>query len=244
MNIEQFQNVAMNVVEGVCGILARPVELMIRPWHGTRYFPVPVIFFSTMLMIFLPLISAFTTATVQMIPFVRIQAPVGLFGLGSLSKLYFLLSFVHGIRLWRRMIHMSREEYSTYEGPPLPVFQLLPKSESHWFTRMVMEPLVLLIVTTVLKRLLIVQPGLATYLQVAAFALAMKEFIAWYRAWEYLRILLDARFAGPIIAKMADNRASGDELAAVHLAGFPKDLSPDIRQSAIAHIARVFEGDK
>jgi hypothetical protein len=73
--------------------------------------------------------------------------------------------------------------------------------------------------------------------------LAMKEFIVWYRAWEYLRELIDARFAGPIIARMVENRATEDDLAIIHLASFPKNLSPDIRQAAVSHIARAFSAE-
>jgi hypothetical protein len=138
MNIDQLQNLAINAVEGVCGIACRPVEMILRPWHGTRYFPVPVIFLSTMLMIFLPLMSAMATGITQMLPFAGFQPPIGLFGIGSFSKLYFVLSFIHGIRLWRLMLHMEKEAHSEYEGPPLFFLQLLPGSGSFWKTRILL----------------------------------------------------------------------------------------------------------
>src|SRR6202034_4038128 len=100
--------------------------------------------------------------------FCRNTTPAGLFGVGSLSKLYFLLSFVHGFRLWRRILDMSREERSTYEGPPLPFFALLPKSDSFWFSRIVLEPVFVLVTATVLGRIFIFQSGLTLYLQIAA----------------------------------------------------------------------------
>lgn len=239
MNINQLQDTAMNVVEAFCGIISRPVELMLRPWHGTRYFQPPVIFFSTLIMILLPVFSAAATGLVSMIPFSHVRPPLGLFGIGSLAKLYFLLSFIHGIRLYRRMIDMSLELNSEYEGDPLPFFRLIPGSGSFWFTRIVLEPLFLLIVATVLGRIFIFQGGLVTYLQIAGMALAMKNFIGWYRAWEYIRNLMDMRFAGPIIAKLAENQATEDDLATVHLASFPKNLAPDIREAAVSHIARA-----
>jgi hypothetical protein len=239
MNIEQLNNVAMNVVEGVCSIVSRPVELILRPWHGTRYYQPPVIFFSTALMIFLPAFSALTTDIAQMIPGVGVHSPIGIFSLGSLAKLYFLLSFIHGIRLWRRMLHMEREMISDFEGPPLPFFQLFPKSESFWFTRIVLEPAFVFVTATVLGRIFIFQSGLTIYLQIAAPMLAMKEFIAWYRSWEYLRAMLDMRVMSPIIGKMIENRATEDELNAIHLAAFPKNLSPEMREAALRHIARV-----
>jgi hypothetical protein len=245
LDINKLQYTAMNVVENYCSVISRPVELIIRPFHGTRYFPVPVIFFSTAMMIALPILSVLTTTAVSMIPFTHFTPPMGLFGIGSLAKLYFLLSFAHGIRIYRRMIHMELEECSEFEGPPLPFFRLLPKSDSFWFTRIVLEPAFVLVTAMVLEHIYIIQSGLATYLEFAAFCLAMKSFIDWYKAWEFLRILIDMRFAGPIIARLAENRATDEDLASIHIASFPKNLAPDIREAAVSHIARAYSlGDK
>jgi hypothetical protein len=74
----------------------------------------------------------------------------------------------------------------------------------------------------------------------AALMLVMKNFISWYRAWEYIRKLMDLRYAGPIIAKLVENKATEDDLASVHLASFPKNISPEMRQAAGAYIARAF----
>jgi hypothetical protein len=238
--IEQLENTAMAVVENVCGIVARPLELPLRPWHGTRYFSVPVVFFSTMLMIFLPLFSALATGAMRMIPFLNIPAPVGIFSLGSLAKLYFLLSMAHGVRLWRRILHPELEMISTFEGPPLPILQLFPKSNNFWITRIITEPCLVFFVATALGRIYVFQTGLTLYLQLAALALAMKEFITFYRAWEYLRDLLDAKALGPIISDMLSNRATAEALASIHIAALPRNVSPDIRDATLSNIARVF----
>jgi hypothetical protein len=242
-NIDQLQDVAMNVVENFCGIIAMPVEIIIRPRYGTRYYPVPVTFFSCLMMIALPAFSAMATGVVRMIPFTHVQAPAGLFSIGSLSKAFFVLLFIHGIRLYRRMIHMELEQNSEYEGPPLPFFYLIPGTRSFWRTRILIEPAVVYLATTALGHLLIFQSGLVAYLHVAALMLAMKSFVAWFRHWEYLRRLMDARFAGPIIAKLVENRATEEDLASVHLASFPKNLAPEMREAAVSHIARTFMDD-
>ena len=243
MNVSQLQDSAMNLVDALCSILSRPVEMILRPWHGTRYFPVAVIAFSTLLMIMMPVVSALFTSVVSMIPFSSARPPIGLFGIGSLAKLYFLLSFGHSIRLYRRMIHMELEQNSEFEGPPLPFFQLIPGSSSFWRTRILLEPGLVIILATVLGRIFIFQSDLTLYLQIAGLALAMKNFIGWYRAWEYIRTLMDMRFAGPIIARLAENSATENDLATVHLASFPKNLAPDIRAAAVSHIARTFAAD-
>jgi hypothetical protein len=240
MNIDQLQEVAINVVQNFCGIIAMPVEIILRPHYGTRYYPVPVTFFACVLMILMPLFSAMATGIVNMIPFSHAQAPIGLFGIGSLSQLFFLLLLIHGIRLYRRMLDMSRELSSEFEGPPLPFFQLIPGTQSFWRTRIVIEPAMVFITATILGRFFIFQSGLVTYLQIAALMLTMKSFIAWFRQWEYFRKLMDIKFAGPIIAKMVENRATEDEMATVHLASFPQNLSPDLREAAVSHIARAY----
>jgi hypothetical protein len=240
MNVEHLQNTALNVVEMICGVVSCPVEMILRPWYGTRYFPVPVVFGSGVLMLLLPGIALLFTSVVQMIPFARYAAPPGLFDFASLTKLYFLLSIVHGIRLWRRMIHMEREQHSRYEGPALPFFAFLPKSDSFWFTRIVLEPCFVFLAAIVLQDLFIVQSGLGIYLQVAGLALGLKNFVSWFRSWEYLRQVLDMRIGGPVIAKLVDNKATDEDLAPMHLASFPKDLDPAIRRAAAAHIARAF----
>ena len=181
MNIAQLQQFAINVVENVCSIIAMPVEIILRPQYGTRYFPVPVVFFSALMMIFLPLFSSVATSVVNMIPFHRAEIPVGLFSIASLSTLYFFLSFIHGLRLWRRMIYMELEQHSEFEGPPLPFFRLIPGSRSFWLTRIVLEPAFVLLAASVLERFFIIQSGLSAYLHIAALALAMKNFIGWYR---------------------------------------------------------------
>lgn len=243
MNIDQLQNMAMNVVENVCSVVCMPVEVILRPQYGTRYFPVPVIFFSALMMIMMPLFSAVAIGLTRMIPFVRVQLPMGMFDIGSLSKLYFILAVVHGIRLYRRMIHMELEQNSEFEGPPLPFFRLIPWSRSFWCTRIVLEPAFVFIAAIILGNMFIFQAGLVFYLHFAALALAMKNFIGWYKAWAYLRQLMDMRFAAPIIAKLVENQATEDDLAPIHLASFPKNLSPDMRQTAVSHIARQFSPD-
>jgi hypothetical protein len=240
MNAEHLQNTALNGVEVVCSIVSMPVEMLLRFQYGTRYYSVPVTFCCGVLMLLLPALSAVGASIMQMIPFNHYAPPPGLFDFGSLTKLYFLLSIVHGIRLWRRMIHMEREQHSEYEGPPLPFFALLPKGQSFWFTRIILEPCFVFLAATVLQDLFIVQSNLGAYLHFAALTLAMKNFISWFRTWEYLRKILDMRNAAPAISKLVENKATEEDLAPMHLAGFPKYLDPQIRRAAASHIARVY----
>jgi hypothetical protein len=240
LDLNQMHNTALNLVAAVCGIVSRPVDVILRPWHGTRAYPVPVVFLSSVMMILLPAISSAVTGIAAIIPFGHPSRPVGMFDIGSMAELYFLLSFIHSIRLYRRMIHMHLEEHSAYEGAALPFFQLIPWARSFWVTRIVLEPVFVFLLATVLQDLFIIQSGLAAYLHLAAVALAMKSFVNWYRAWEYLRDLMDAKNAGPILANLVDGKATDEDLASINLASFPKDVPPEIRAQAATSIARAY----
>ncbi|HTV53590.1 MAG TPA: hypothetical protein VMI06_01605 [Terriglobia bacterium] len=243
VRVEHLQNNAMEFVYALCSVIAQPVEIMLRPGYGTRYFAAPITFFSAAMMLILPGIIALFTSFTRMIPLLQVPQAAGMFSLGDYAKVYFLLSAIHGVRLWRRMIDPSRERHSEYEGPALPFFQVLPKGRSFWFVRVVLEPAVVLLAAIVMKDLFIAQPDLALYLRIAALALLMKNFIAWFRAWEYIRKLLDIRIAGPAINKLIDNEATEEDLAPLHLVSFPKNIDPEIRQAAARQIARAYSAD-
>ena len=244
MSIEQFHNFAINVVELVCSVFTMPVEIILHPQYGTQYFPIPVAFFSSVLMILLPAFASLANGLTHMIPFSGPAAPPpGLFGIGSLSALYFFLMLLHGLRLWRRMVYMELEKYSRYEGPPLPFFRLIPGSRSYWCSRIVLEPVFVFVLASVLENILLIQSGLSLYLHLSALMLVMRNFIGWFKHWKFIRDGMDNRIADPILAKLVENRASEEELASIHLAGFPKNLPPDLRKATAIHIARSYDSD-
>jgi len=243
MRVEHLQNNAMEFVYALCSVIGKPVEVILRPGYGTRYFPAPIQFFSMAMMLLLPAVMSLIGNFMQMIPLLQVPHPVGMFGLGDYARLYFLICAIHGVRVWRRMINPSLELHSEYEGPALPFFQILPKGKSFWFVRVILEPAFVLLASIVLQDLFIAQPSLALYLKLAAIALLMKNFISWYRAWEYIRRLLDMRNAGPAIGKLVNNEATEEDLAPMHLASFPKNIDPEIRRAAAMQIARSYSPD-
>ncbi len=152
-----------------------------------------------------------------------------------------MLSFFHGIRIYRRMIKPETELHSGFEGPPLPFFELIPGSKSLFFVRIVLEPAAVFIAATILANFHLITPGLATFLHFSALCLVMKEFIGWYQCWLEIRAILDDCNAGSLIAKLMDNRATEDEKAALRIASFPKNLSPELRKETVMHIARAYD---
>jgi len=134
------------------------------------------------MMLLLPAVMMLFTNFMSMIPLLHVPQPAGMFGLQDYAKGYFPASAIHGWRLWRRMIFMEREQHSQYEGLALPFFQILPKGKSFWFVCIVLEAAFVLVLAIVLQDLFMAQSNLALYLEFAALALLMKQFIAWFRA--------------------------------------------------------------
>ena len=240
MSIDQLQDRALNIVYNGASLFTMPLEMVLRPRYGSLYFSAANQFFTAIL---LTILSAFFTVTLtvgQMIPFVHFRGPVGIYGLGSLTEFFFLAGIVHGVRIWRRMIHPETEDIATFEGSPLPIFGWLPQGGSHWVIRIVYEPVLVFALSIVLSTLLIIQSPLMLYLQIAALMLAMKSYVAWFKHWSYIRRLMDLTNAAPIIARIVNNTASNEEMARVHLASLPTNLPPDIRKATIAHVARAY----
>jgi hypothetical protein len=238
VDINRFQDGMINLVYNVCSIVTAPVEMVLRPQYGSRYFPPVIMFFTAVMMILLPLFAELAESAGRMLPFMRFRGGTGLFGIATFSKLYFFGSFIHGLRIWRRMIHMDREEHSQYEGPPLPIFRILPGT--FWMVRILYEPLFLFALALVLPNFFILQPSAAHFLMFSALMLAMKQYVAWYMQWQFLRGLMDMRNTGPIIAKFVDNTATDDDLATIHMASLPKNIPEDVRRDTASHIARAF----
>ena len=91
----------INMVYNFCSIVTMPVEMALRPFHGTRYFPPIILCLSAMMMIFLPLLFSFAGAMGQFIPFAKVQGSLGLIGMWGFSRLFFLGALIHGLRKWR-----------------------------------------------------------------------------------------------------------------------------------------------
>lgn len=238
--IEQYYDTGLNIAYNIASIFAMPVEIFIRPHFGSQYFFVLTPFLS---MIVLSIAAAFTTVAVgvgQMIPFAGIRGPAGIFGLGSMTAVFFLANCIHGVRLWRRMVFMELEDISTNEGPPLPFFKFLPRGESHWVCRVFYEPAFVWLLAGILSTFLIIQGPLVLFLRIAALCLAMKSYVAWYKNWAYVRNLMDVANAAPIVSRILSSTATEDDKARVHLASLPNNLPPDIHKAAMDRIARAY----
>jgi hypothetical protein len=240
MSLSHMENSAANLIEIGTSAITMPLEQGLRFFHGTRYFSAPVTFGAALLMMGLPLLSMLLTDVQNMMPFSHPAQTVGMFGLASLSKFFFFMYAVHAVRLRKLTLHMHLEKNSYFEGPALPFFQFIPWCQTFWKIRLVAEPVFVLLLSIVLQDFLIIQTGLAYYLRFAAVCLVMKNYLVWRKDWTYVRDLMDAQSAMPTLNNLVENRATEDELAVFHLAGFPKDIPDTLRVEAANRIVRDY----
>src|SRR5581483_3757154 len=114
-------------------------------------------FLSMVMMLFLPLLNSFAGGFTGLLSFGAPRGPIGLISIGMLSKWFFLGTMVHSGRIWRRMLHPELEKNSFFEGPPLPIFKLLPFGHSYWVTRIFLAPGSVFLAATILGHMYIFQ---------------------------------------------------------------------------------------
>ena len=234
ISMQQFYQGGIRIAQNVCAVVTTPVEYALRPFYGTRYFDPIQMAMTCVLMMLLPLLGRLTSY----LPVVGGASSTGGFvGLGTISLLFFASNVIHGPRLWRRIFNMELEQHSEFEGPALPFFTRLPLGESFWVVRVVWEPLFVALVAVVLSLIPVFTRPAMIYLLVCAFMLAFKNYLSWYQSWLHLRSLMDAKFAGPLVAKAVSGKATEKELSQVHLAGFLGSVPAEIRAAAIAEMA-------
>jgi hypothetical protein len=235
--VNRIQDTANDLLYNVATVVSLPVEIALRLEYGTEYFTPMQIFFATLMMLFLPVAIAILDAISQWIPFLGGGVTVGVFGIWTLSKIFFVGAAVHTARICRRIAHMELEENSWFAGPPLPIFSILPFG--WWTTRIAIEPLFVLLLALTLQNLFVLQGAAAHYLMAAAVALALKESLDWFSQWQYVRHLMNLKYLGPRIARIADNTATDEDHAILNVASLSKDLPEDMRQSAAVYLAHA-----
>lgn len=241
LNINSLQDAAQNLLLFLASIVSKTADMIVRPFFGTRYYPPAVDAFAFLLLLIVASVHSAALEMTHMIPFVMgPPPPQGMFDLWWLVKISFLAQIVHRIRLFRRMVDVSREKFSWYEGPALPILKLIPGNKSFWRSRILIEPALVFAAASMLQHLFIFQSSVATFLQVSAVALCIKQSLHWYMSWQVMRDVIDATNGAPLMSAFIENSATDEELAPVHLASFPKDTTPEIRRVAAIQVARAY----
>jgi hypothetical protein len=188
LNVDSWHNRYINRVFNFCSIVTMPVEMALRPFSGTRYYPPLVIFMSAVMMLIVPVFFTFLFG-----------GDDGLIGLSAFTKFFFAGLMTNGIRKLRLMIHPQREKNSNWANEHLFFFNWLPKP-TFWRIRIVYEPLFVVAVSVMLQNFFILTQGAGNFLITSAVFLAMKNYTHWYMEWEQIRTSKDTAAWGPALA--------------------------------------------
>jgi hypothetical protein len=189
-------------------------------------------------MLFLPFLFGVTNAALSLLPGGKAVPNFGLIGMGTISMLFFLGSAIHGFLIFRKMLRPETEQWSTFEGPALPVFTWMP-GLSFWKCRLIAEPAAVFAAALFLNNMFILDASASHYLEFAALCLAVKNYLVWFAEWQYIREILDLQFIAPVIAKVTRNEETEEERAMLHIASLP-NLPPDMRQQFVNNVARQY----
>lgn len=228
---ELWMRMVLAGFSGVTAIIAMPIELAMRPRFGTMYFHPVTAALGCLLM---QLITAFGLAAQ---PAARAaagghSAPIGM---GVVYLLFCVACLVHTPRLWRRAMHMELEEDAEDEGPALPFFRLLPMAG--WgMTRIVYEPLSIVLAGIVGYALGLIEPFVLAYLLLVSAALAWKNAIRWYEVWRVIREILNNQSRGRTLQTFVKGKASPATVGPFVLAAAAA-ASPALRRTIATSIA-------
>jgi hypothetical protein len=154
LNINNLQDAAQNLLLFLASIVSKTADMIVRPFFGTRYYAPAVDAFAFLLLLIVASVHTAAVEMTHMIPFVTgPPPPQGMFDLWWLVRISFLAQIIHRIRLFRRMMDVSREKFSWYEGPALPILKLIPGNKSFWRSRILIEPAIVFAAASVLQHL-------------------------------------------------------------------------------------------
>jgi cbb3-type cytochrome oxidase subunit 3 len=238
IGVNHFRDKMWGTVYTAATVVSMPVEVIIRPFFGTRFFQPYNAGLSLALLLLLSLLAKPFIPPIMLAAHIQ-PPPSGLYNILSLAQLFFFGMIFHTFRSFRRMRNLSLELNSTYEGPALPFFALLPGGKSFWMVRLVLEPIAVIVIAYTLNHLGIFDNQLEGYLIFAAICMATKSYLHWFKAWETIRKILDAKYLAPVLSGMINGTAEDNALDQFHYASFPKHLPPDVHRAAIQQLATM-----
>lgn len=190
---------AVRLAHGLASVFTLPVENVLRPNFGTRYF-MPITW----------LVGLGIANAVNFICLLVSLARSGgtYLGIGPIGSTIVLLGFLaltlyHARRIWRLMNNMGQEYDSELPGPGLALFAVLPRGGDYLALRCIYEPAAVFVCVMVAALLQILNPFAALYYVFCGLALSLKGFCTWYLAWNHWRDIADRVHRAPTMEQFA-----------------------------------------
>jgi len=176
-------NFGMDAVHFVASIFAAPFEMALRRRIGSRYMH-PVIL---ALAAFPPILMWAASGAAGKL----VNVSNGFIGMGRVYIAFQILYWLHIVHVVHVFAKPEKEELSYEDGKAAPFWKLLPKGDSWAMTRFIYEPVLVLGLGIFLPLMGILTPAAGMYFGFGAFALVLRTLFIYYRAWEFLRDILD-----------------------------------------------------
>jgi hypothetical protein len=182
-SIEAMVDTGINIAYTGASAVAAPAEILCRWWQGSRYNNIVILPLAQLGLIGL------TVAGVTGGHYVN--GGHGLIGIGWVYAAFQIGLWLHYLHVINVMIHPEKERDSREDGVPLAFWKLLPYGSSWNVVRFVYEPGLLIGAGVIGMLIHLFTRTVGLYLVIAGLALVVKVSIIWFRAWQWIRDILD-----------------------------------------------------
>jgi hypothetical protein len=199
-SLQGIVSLARGIVETIVAVLAAQWEIFTRHKMGSRYQNIVTLLVAPMFPVFL-LVYSLTAGG---------RHAAGLIGMGVFYLVQWAFTWKHYLHVIYVIMHPDKEEMSREDGEALPFIKAFPKGDKWAMERFVYEPSLLLVLGVVLTALHVVTLLVGGYMVVGAVAMMLRAVCIYFKAWEYIRDILDDYAVGVRLAG-GRNTPAGEE---------------------------------
>ena len=190
-------------IVGCCNGFCLPLEMVLRPRYGTRYFLLTSYAWSWGILQGWVILSWLIRAFRALAP--GIPAETRPVDMGTLLILFYVLFIYHVIRLRRLVVNMNLEKDSEMENPGWKLLRYLPRGKLWTRQRMVYEPIICIAFAVGMYRSEILALPAAAFIMIGGVCLSLKATMIYWQGWEFVRIGRDAMARTEIMRSFGKN---------------------------------------
>lgn len=182
---EMAQRYIRMVIIGGCNGFCLPLEMVLRPRYGTRYFLLTSYAWSWGVMQSWLALSWVIRIFRALAP--GIPAETRPVDMGTVLLIFYALFVYHVIRLRRLVVNMNLEKDSEMENSGWKLLRYLPSGKLWTRQRMVYEPVICAAMTIGLYRAEILAFPATAFLLIGSISLSLKATMIYWQGWEFVR---------------------------------------------------------
>lgn len=180
-SFEATLNIFLNAGDFVSAVGAAPFENLCRSGKGSRYQHLVTTLLAPVIPGALAVFSMMAGG----------KFGHGLIGMGIFYLILVAFTWRHYFHVISMIVKPWKEKLSREDGKPLIFIRALPRGDTWAMARFVYEPGLFIGLAAVLTPLHIITPLVGGYFVAGAIALIVRSAFVYYRAWSYVRDILD-----------------------------------------------------